>query len=136
MKTHRKVLITALAAMLLATQAKAVLFWARPYDPNLGRWIQRDPIGEQGGLNLFGYVGNNPVNWIDPLGLLVTGIYNEATGILTVMDLDNLETISINAESGGKPFGAPIPVGNYDILEQGRKPDFFRLFFRNASSSS
>jgi hypothetical protein len=28
------------------------------YDPTIQRWIQLDPIGEQGGLNLYGYVGN------------------------------------------------------------------------------
>jgi RHS repeat-associated protein len=41
----------------------------RAYDPNLGRWLSRDPIAEYGGLNLYGYVGNNPVNWRDPSGL-------------------------------------------------------------------
>ena len=41
----------------------------RPYDPDLGRWLSRDPIGETGGINLYGYVGNNPVNATDPLGL-------------------------------------------------------------------
>lgn len=42
----------------------------RAYDPDLGRWLNRDPIAEQGGLNLYGYVGNNSPNMIDPLGLV------------------------------------------------------------------
>jgi RHS repeat-associated protein len=40
----------------------------RAYSPNLGRWISRDPIGEAGGINLYGYVRNNPAYWIDPDG--------------------------------------------------------------------
>jgi RHS repeat-associated protein len=41
----------------------------RAYNPALGRWISRDPIGEAGGINLYGYVGNDPTNRLDPLGL-------------------------------------------------------------------
>jgi len=41
----------------------------RFYDPNLQRWPNRDPMGELGGLNLYGFVLNNPVGYSDPFGL-------------------------------------------------------------------
>jgi len=46
----------------------------RAYDPNTGRWLSRDPIGENGGINLYGYVKGNPVNFIDPEGLFFQGV--------------------------------------------------------------
>jgi RHS repeat-associated protein len=43
---------------------------ARYYDPEVGRFISEDPIGFAGGdVNLYGYVQNDPVNFIDPDGL-------------------------------------------------------------------
>lgn len=42
----------------------------RAYDANLGRWLSTDPIGENGGLNLYGYVSNDPVNYSDEFGLI------------------------------------------------------------------
>jgi RHS repeat-associated protein len=41
----------------------------RYYSPELGRWLTRDPIQEQGGLNLMGMLANNVLNYVDLLGL-------------------------------------------------------------------
>jgi RHS repeat-associated protein len=41
----------------------------RAYDPDLGRWLNRDPIAEKGGLNLYRYVNNDPIKLSDRLGL-------------------------------------------------------------------
>ena len=46
-----------------------VYYGFRYYDPVAGRWPSRDPIGEQGGINLYGMVGNDAVNRVDYLGL-------------------------------------------------------------------
>ncbi len=42
----------------------------RYYDPLTGRWPSRDPIEEEGGLNLYGFIGNSSTWWIDYLGLI------------------------------------------------------------------
>lgn len=52
----------------------------RFYDSDLGRWLSRDPIAESGGINLYGYVQNNPVNVTDPLGLWTVGVGVQASG--------------------------------------------------------
>jgi len=42
----------------------------RKYDSDLGRWVSPDPAGEKGGVNLYGFVGNDPVRRRDYLGLV------------------------------------------------------------------
>ncbi len=56
----------------------------RTYSPVLGRWIQRDPIGYDGGINLYGYVGDHPVAATDPTGNIwqwVHDIWDFFTGV-------------------------------------------------------
>jgi RHS repeat-associated protein len=43
-------------------------FGARYYSPEIGRWTQRDPAGTVDGLNVYAYVGGDPVGFIDPWG--------------------------------------------------------------------
>jgi len=40
----------------------------RYYDPVTGRWPSKDPIAERGGVNLYGFVYNSPLSWLDVLG--------------------------------------------------------------------
>ena len=64
--THRcSVGPASVLVMTLSSLAAAFRF----YDPSIGRWLSEDPSGLDGGVNLFGYAVNNPIRFIDPLGL-------------------------------------------------------------------
>ena len=74
----------------------------RFYDPSLGRFLNRDPIGFAGGLNLFSYGGNNPVTMTDHTGLFVVGPtpVDIAVGLLVL-------ALLVDAATGGNgPFGS------------------------------
>jgi len=62
-----KKLILTLAALFLLVGFSKV---HAGYDSNVGRWIQRDPIEETGGINLYDYVNNDPIGLVDPSGEL------------------------------------------------------------------
>jgi RHS repeat-associated protein len=87
----------------------------RAYDPDLGRWLSRDPIAERGGINLYGYVKNDAINAVDILGL--AAIYTDETTGRTYFN-PNPELpgpiMSWESRNSVKPDSLPNAAGPYD----------------------
>jgi RHS repeat-associated protein len=87
----------------------------RAYDPDLGRWLNRDPIAEKGGINLYGYVKNDVINAGDVSGL--AAIYTDETNGRTYFN-PNPEApgpiMSWESRSSVKPNSLPNAAGPYD----------------------
>ena len=131
-------------------------FGGRYYDPEIGRWLTPDPLGNLAGLSLFAsaydtgipllsnqfinlyvYVANNPVNLIDPLGLLTVHVWRNENGDWghASITLDNQTYISWWPKtnqpswSSSQPFNdiytAPsrLDTLKWDIKDEGRPPD-------------
>jgi RHS repeat-associated protein len=61
-----------------------VRFGYRDYDPEVGRWTAKDPIGFAGGdTDLYGYVLNDPVNWVDTSGFFRAPPFGDPIGYNT-----------------------------------------------------
>ncbi|HSI21183.1 MAG TPA: RHS repeat-associated core domain-containing protein, partial [Verrucomicrobiae bacterium] len=89
----------------------------RIYSPQLKRWLSEDPIEESGGLNLYGYVGNSPVNAWDPLGLEDYSFHKEGS-----------KGDYLHKKAGGtmpKEFSVAAHINEFDknqiIEERGKK---------------
>jgi RHS repeat-associated protein len=63
-------------------------FGYRYYNPETGRWLNRDPIGEEGGWNLYAYVHNDPIMNTDSLGLCEKTLSFTGHGMSTQCDMN------------------------------------------------
>ena len=103
----------------------------RYYDPQIGRFLSRDPVTANpntgANFNAYWYANNNPYRFTDPDGRAVVGLYSNDTDSLFMKDSSTGAWAFVQAESGGKPFGDPIPAGYYSILERAGKASYYRL---------
>jgi len=87
----------------------------RFYDPVTGRWPSRDPIGERGGLNLYGFVGNNGISSLDVLGHWTRSSWNgkrgKYSGSVCAQKDDTWEAL-IKAVVGADVPGLAVPKTN------------------------
>lgn len=116
-----------------------IRYGVREYDPQMGRWLTKDPSGLGDSLNLYAYVKNDPINFIDPTGLdraaalgwwaavgqdpdngnLLVMVYSTQKGTEPIIEADSL-TVSIKGKRKGKIVsncltmeGAPVGQVNF-----------------------
>ncbi|WP_222427694.1 phospholipase effector Tle1 domain-containing protein [Desulfobotulus alkaliphilus] len=114
----------------------------RYYAVELGRWASRDPIEEEGGINLYGFVGNDGLNWVDRLGLALyafDGTWNhdrdvregKYTHVYTLSDKyigNAFYQIGVGGEKffGNKMMGGMFGAGGKERIEKA-----YRRFLEN-----
>lgn len=104
------------AGGLLDLDTGLTRFGARDYDPLVGRWTAKDPIGMSGGLNLFAYCANDPVNLIDPSGLsFQEAIAGAVMGAGVANSFLPLTLPAVTAGLLTLPFGANVSLDNNAI---------------------
>lgn len=107
---------------------------ARCYKTVSGRpkWLNADPAGLAGGLNLYGYVGNNPVGSIDPLGLrdvdvyiwsaAITGWHSISVGHVMVTEHDSTKVILSQFPANGLMQGRNITLPYKETCDDEKRP--------------
>ena len=104
---------------------------ARYYDPYIGRFTQRDPIGD--GVNWYVYTYNNPLKFVDPIGLrALSPLETEALNLIFkgTINADQFELTMDPTIKGRGSFGGLNEEGKFDVRIH---PDFYAGLDGNSS---
>lgn len=94
------------------TETSLVYYGRRFYDPKLGRFVGRDPIGEEGGLNLYGFVGNNPITRWDYLGMRMCSLQEANIAWESECDSFEMAPMVVNA----RPMDPNVPIADNQFM--------------------
>lgn len=111
-----------------------IFFGRRHYDPESGRFITKDPLGDRDGPNLYAYVANNPLIFVDLYGLNAMGagtfddfctsasklggyLFDQAAPLATGFTGQCIETTAFHAMP---PFPGRESIGNFGSMLQGK----------------
>ncbi len=97
-------------------EAQLYFYKARVYDPIAGRFLQTDPIGYEGGTNVYGYVGGDPVNVSDPSGTTGVSEWYDKNPIDGYFGGDAERYIQFVARD---PATGKV-IGSYDTIDQAK----------------
>jgi RHS repeat-associated protein len=83
-----------------------IYYGRRYYSPSQGRFLNRDPIGEKGGLNIYANVGNNEINLIDPDGRGIVDCCKAAINLQIAQTKVNVRLLEIYVDIHGTGLDA------------------------------